>query len=487
MLPIGSTYRPHPHDITLGYTGFGKLRPVPWHARHRAKHMHVIGATGEGKSKLLETIACDTIRSGLGLCILDPHSDLITDILKNLLSDGILNDPTIRERIVYICPRRYREYVLPMNVLSHRDDPHDTTDYVIEAFKRTWPNVLEEAPRFEQIMEATLPTLIYNNLTLLAAQRLLNNKPFRDACLERLPPDEFHIQEFWHDTFERWGPREAAIYTSSVANKLSKFAFNPITRHMLGAPHNHLDMRAAMDNHKIILVDLWRLPGIMRRLIGGLIVTFIEQAMRLRRTRELYQVIADEFSQWVANDASAQAFADILSESRKMGVGLVASHQQADQLPRTVRSGLKNAFVRVVYSIDWEDAERFSPIVGRVTRRPARQRAQSATQRSTATAYTETERDQSQPYAEQWTDVAESIRSQPERWAYFATRKRPGIPFKTKTIPPYTATDDQVEQIKLESLKRYGIPFHLAQQHLSTTRTDPTGDLDLTPAPLFGN
>ena len=43
-----------------------------------------------------------------------------------------------------------------------------------------------------------------------------------------------------------------------------------------------------MDSQTILLVDLGQLPGLTRRLLGGLMVTFIEQAMRRRSNRTLW-------------------------------------------------------------------------------------------------------------------------------------------------------------------------------------------------------
>jgi hypothetical protein len=469
MTPGFSWFHRHPHDICFGYTGWGRLRPVRWPAADRAKHLHVLGATGEGKSKFIEGIVTDTIASGLGLCVIDPHSQLIDDILRHLLSDGVLDDPAIRARIIYFRPAR-TDYILPFNPLNTPETRYDTISNILEAFKRTWPKVLEEAPRFDEIVTAALIALHANRLTLMHMRRFLTSADFRSACLQHV--DDAWVVEFFTETYAAWGPREAAIYTSSTLNKVSAFSFNPVTRLILGQPDNVLDLKAIMDSQKILLVDLGHLPGLTRRLVGGLVVTFIEQAMRRRASRTLWQLVVDEFAQFVANDGSAQGFADILSEARKFGVGLIASHQQTDQIPDTVRSGLKNAYTKIVFSVDWEDAARMSHIVGRVQTETIKQEAK-----------TETQQAQLKPYVEQWGDITESIRSLPERRAYVATRKKAGIPFQTPTIRPYTATAAQVEQIKRESLARYGIPYAVAQQHLAAHRDEETA---LLPVPVFG-
>ena len=183
MLPTGSWFRRrHPHDIVLGYCGPAKLRPMRWPGADRAKHMHCIGATGEGKSKFIEEMVVQTIASGLGLCVIDPHSSLIDDILKHLLSDGILQRPGH-------LPAHCRTFGRPARITSSPSIPsqapetrYDTVANILEAFKRTWPKVLEEAPRFDEIVTASLIVLHANQLTLMSMRRLLTNAAFRQAA-----------------------------------------------------------------------------------------------------------------------------------------------------------------------------------------------------------------------------------------------------------------------------------------------------------------
>jgi len=47
----------------------------------RRRHLYVIGQTGTGKSAFLSNLIEQDINSGQGLGILDPHGDLVDDIL----------------------------------------------------------------------------------------------------------------------------------------------------------------------------------------------------------------------------------------------------------------------------------------------------------------------------------------------------------------------------------------------------------------------
>jgi hypothetical protein len=60
--------------LEIGTTRGG--RPVMLTDKERARHIHVLGAIGTGKSKLLEHMIRQDIARGRGLCLIDPHGTL---------------------------------------------------------------------------------------------------------------------------------------------------------------------------------------------------------------------------------------------------------------------------------------------------------------------------------------------------------------------------------------------------------------------------
>ena len=69
----------------------------------------------------------------------------------------------------------------------------------------------------------------------------------------------------------------------------------------------------------------------------------------------------------------------------------------------------------------------------------------------------------------QWEEWVDTIRFQQPRYATVATHEGKVHSIKTVTIPPYTTTDEEVEDVRIESLKRYGIPQKEASYNLSET------------------
>src|SRR5260221_3269918 len=67
----------------------GKVELVRIPKSSRRQGTYIIGATGAGKSGLLENLILQDIRQQIGVCILDPHGDLINSIIARLSDDEV--------------------------------------------------------------------------------------------------------------------------------------------------------------------------------------------------------------------------------------------------------------------------------------------------------------------------------------------------------------------------------------------------------------
>lgn len=351
---------PRPDDLVLGRTGpFWPFPLFRLRARERATHMYVVGITGQGKSKLLQHCLFQDILAGRGCGVLDPHTDLAQDLLASLAASGFFSKPGNRERVIYFDPSRL-EYALSFNVLATPYPPYARAMNLVEAFRRTWPESLKEAPRFTNILLAALLTLIANELTLAELPRLLTDKAFREDLLGQVADPE--IVSVFHDRLDRWG-REQPLILESILNKVSAFTLNPVLRRILGQRENGLDFRRIMDRGEVLIADLGRCDGETRRLLGSLIVTGLEQAALSRKEeptqeRRPFYFYIDEFQDFAANESSTTTLAQILSESRKFGLHLTLSHQTLGQMTSDrLRSALGNVGNQIVFAVDRSDAE----------------------------------------------------------------------------------------------------------------------------------
>jgi len=442
--------RTEPGDLVLGRVGTSPFAPfyhLPLHAR--SSHTHVVGLSGRGKSKLLEWMCYQDIASGIGAGVIDPHSLLIDDLVRHLLTKRVLENTDIRERIIYVDPSR-EDYVIPFNVLATPDKPYAVATSVLEAFRRTWPQSLKEAPHFSNIMFHALLLAIKSRLTLMHLPNMLVNKSFRDTMLSQAgDPD---LTSFFHDRYDQW---KDPVMRESTLNKATALSINPYLKVMLGQRENHLDFRAIQDEKKILLVSLGNCDPETRHLIGSLFVTGIELAMRRRRKRNLWNLTIDEFSGYVAQEGSAETLEHVLSEGRKFRMTMTAAHQTLSQLTPGMLGALANVGVKILFGIGRYDAEHFAKIVWYVDT--------EAVKRSPKT---ESQHEVFSPLPEQWEKYVDTLRFQRPRRATVACEGRDTVSLTTFPIPPYRAGDEELSAFYRECLVRCGIPYSQAKRNL---------------------
>jgi len=99
------------HSLILGENLHqGKKTIVSLSPEQRLRHMHVIGATGTGKSTLLLNLIVQDINQGNGIAVLDPHGDLIDRIMDYI--------PEEREKDVILFDPADLDYPVGFNILS---------------------------------------------------------------------------------------------------------------------------------------------------------------------------------------------------------------------------------------------------------------------------------------------------------------------------------------------------------------------------------
>jgi hypothetical protein len=67
--------------ITLGTHGFLNWQKFTLGPQEIATHKHVIGLTGQGKSKFLANYALQLFQQGVPFCLVEPHAELAAVLL----------------------------------------------------------------------------------------------------------------------------------------------------------------------------------------------------------------------------------------------------------------------------------------------------------------------------------------------------------------------------------------------------------------------
>jgi hypothetical protein len=134
---------------------------------------------------------------------------------------------------------------------------------------------------------------------------------------------------------------------------------------------------------------------------------------------------------------------------------------------------LPNVQARVIVGVGRRDAECFAKLIGRVDAEAVKR------------AKTETQHELLSSLPEQWEQWVDRLRFQSARQATVVSRDGRGVSLRTMTIPSYTATAEQVEEIRRESLARYGIPYAEAERNVQATLAadgqEPSSDRTVPP------
>lgn len=347
----------------LGINRFrGEERKVFIKKHDRSRHHYIIGKSGAGKSVLLSYMARQDIQNGEGICVVDPHGDLIEDILRYI--------PKERARDVIVFNPADAERPMGLNLLE-ANSPEQKDRASLDAmniFIKLFGNEIF-GPRIQHYFRNGCLTLMDDEnegATLIDLPRLFVDEAFQkykvDKCKNTV------VKQFWENEMAKTGAREKEEMIPYFSSKFGPFITNTTMRNIIGQPKSAFNIREMMDTGKILLVNLSKgnIGDINAQLLGLIFVNKISMAAMSRADipesqRRDFFLYVDEFQNFATD-----AFADILSEARKYHLSLIMAHQYIAQLQTTQnyekQSKLKDAVFGNVgtmmsFKVGAEDAE----------------------------------------------------------------------------------------------------------------------------------
>src|SRR5439155_18385221 len=140
-------------------------KPVEISVYDRLTSVYCLGSTGSGKTTLLQNLILQDIEQGIGVCLLDPHGDLIDKIINkvpwNRINDVILLDPIELAKQEYYFGLNLFECIDTGNVEFYQR----SVEQVMETFKKLWGPGSENpswGPQLEDLLLNITITLIEN-------------------------------------------------------------------------------------------------------------------------------------------------------------------------------------------------------------------------------------------------------------------------------------------------------------------------------------
>jgi hypothetical protein len=335
----------------------------------RLRHVVMHGPPGVGKSTLIAHMAAQDINDGRGVIVIDPKTDLIDEMLARI--------PDHRTDDVIVIDASHTGHPIGFNILAAGSDEVSRellVERVTHVFYEIWRD--NWGPRTSDVIRACLLTLTHaraaggSAFALTELPELLTNPTFRRYVTAQATVPE-SVRGFWA-VFEQMTDAEQAQWIGPTMNKIRAILTRTPLRLMLGQSAG-LDLGCLFRERKVILVPLAKgtIGSDAAQLLGSLLVAFLWQETLHRATvpehkRGATFAYLDEFQE-VVRFSTGDDLADMLSQARGLGLGLVLAHQFLDQLPAHIQSAvLGTVRTQISFQLEYRDArklaDRFAPM-----------------------------------------------------------------------------------------------------------------------------
>ncbi|MBI4836144.1 MAG: type IV secretion system DNA-binding domain-containing protein [Candidatus Abawacabacteria bacterium] len=354
--------------VLIGYNVYrGNSREVYMNFEDRFRHLYIIGQTGMGKSVLQKALVKQDMKAGHGLCVVDPHGELVDDCMEWIpperIQDVIVFDPSDTK------------YPVGINMLEAKT-PEEKDFIALDAMNMMiglfGPEIF--GPRIQDYFRNGCLTLMDDEEeggALTDIVRLFTDEKWQQYKVSKVKNPI--VKSFWTKQMAATGAREKEEMIPFLAAKFGAFVTNTTMRNIVGQTKSSFDFSEAMNSKKIIFVKLAKgLIGDINANLLGMIFVNKMQVAAMRRAgiakseRQPFFLYVDEFQNFVTD-----AFESILSEARKYRLGLIVAHQYIAQLVKNNNDKVKNAVFGNVgtmlnFKIGAQDAEYMEKEMGPV-------------------------------------------------------------------------------------------------------------------------
>jgi hypothetical protein len=354
--------------VLLGWNEYrNKKTPIYFNRKDRWRHHYVIWKSWGWKSVFIWYLARQDLRNWDGICVIDPHGDLVEDVLdfapKERAKDIIIFDPADTERPMWLNM---------LEVISNDPDTRkremdraamDATEIFIKIFG-------DEVfgPRIQHYFRNGCLTLMEDQEdwgTLIDVPRLFVDDAFMKYKTSKIKNPV--VKSFWDHEYANTWDREKQEMIPYFSSKFGPFITNTTIRNIIGQPKSAFNIREIMDNRKVLLVNLskGKIGSLNAQLLWLIFVSKVNMAAMSRadmpqEERKDFYMYVDEFQNF-----ATETFWEILSEARKYHLALIMAHQFIAQIwgqskewkPSIKDAVFGNAWTIMSFKVGADDAE----------------------------------------------------------------------------------------------------------------------------------
>ena len=310
----------------------------------RESHFHIIGSTGEGKSKLLEWLMRNDVDTGNGFVLCDPSEgmSLGNEVLKYALSKN-------RKVVVFDYRHFYKYGRMP----------------TFNPLRTGIVNAMDDIRVLFGVRDATETIRIQRYLTAILQVLRKAKRPITDALYftERDNPHYMHKRM---DILRKSDPTDRfrlaleevfqsrAMFMNELQSTVRRFEtiFHPVLMHVFSG--DQLNFIELIKQKYIIILNLYpyrEIEQIHTKLLGISVINEIVTALDILREngwKGIYYLYLDEAGRFVNRN-----LADALAYKRKTGLRVIVSHQYFKQFedPYILDAILNLTKVKIFFNI----------------------------------------------------------------------------------------------------------------------------------------
>ncbi|MCP4428682.1 MAG: DUF853 family protein, partial [Chloroflexi bacterium] len=328
-------------------------------------HGLVTGSTGTGKSVAAANMALQDWLSGASVLVLDPHGNLIEDVLRGV--------PTGREKdVVILDPADWQPFRFNVCQVNDTLGLDVATENVMEAIRigtgASWQTSVGMREVLFNALVLALGTTPQASMLDVAA--VLDNEKRMELLRRsgaRLPQVKAAV-DFWRSKFPSWNERDRKQSLTAAQRRIDAFIRLSMLRRTIGSDGRTVNLFEAISHGRLILAPMPdEMGGEAKRIWGAILVREFIQVLRQRSENgdavKRATLIVDEAADSIGTLAGFVKI--IISQLRKYGASAYFFAQNFSQLPEDVRQEMiSNCRTQICFSAGIDDAEIAARILG---------------------------------------------------------------------------------------------------------------------------
>lgn len=322
-------------------------------------HVLVSGRTGTGKTTLLCSVAEQLMRNDYGIVLIETKGDETGQTLFHAVLERI---PRHRVDDCIVVDVGDEQHAASYNVLDE-GNPRIAVERICGLFDHLYRDrgVYSREAFYHGLMTLIArPGHSFVDLLPLFDPRDHAEEAWREELIASL--DDPELQDFWRRYLARPRP-EQARFAQPLADRAWQLSSRPEIRRIFGQSHSTFNFREALEQHKVVLVNLSGVGEATALLAGTLLTNSLWTAIKVAKADKPNFVFLDE---WPTLLDLGIPMDELLSRARGYQAGLFLAAQHPAGLPMDVRgAAFTNCASQVVFAGGNEDGRLFAREFGR--------------------------------------------------------------------------------------------------------------------------